>query len=703
MIVFEDISIRNFLSFGNCAQTLDLNKKNFNVIVGKNLDKTSEDDGNSNGVGKSSLFQAIHYALYGKSIGNKITLPTLVNNINKKNMEVVLHFTKDDVKYTIERGRNPTYLHLYKNGEEITDESLGDSRETQDVIEQIIGMNSDLFCQTVLLSCQVPIFMEQSTANQKMIIEKILGVDIITEKIQALKEKIKDTKNNINNETFKVETLKTQKETNLKNYTDQLNVLEQSKKEWENSLSNKKLEYNAVIETYKNVDFDKEKSIIDNWNKYEEDKKYNDDIQEKINACMNKGIKLSQDIEKYNNEKKQLSSVNIDDEKKKFEEYDKIKAEENEYSKEKIKVDNLLSSKKKYEKEMIDISNSIKSKKEQIENVKDNICPTCGQVTNGDVSKKYKENIQKEIDELMAKEHSLNMEIMEIVSETSNFVEKKFEYPELSFKSRDDLLSVETSIKNCDINIENIMKQLNDLVVEKESYKLKDIKEPEVKSIFNNMVELETSKLKYENAQKELGELTKEQNNPYDSQIENVNKLITENNVEIDNTVLSGLLNDQEHNELLLKLLNSPSSYIRKAILDKSLDFLNSKIRMYLAKLGSLHIVKFNNDMTIDITSNGLEFGTVSSGEMGRISIALTLAFREVWENLNSNSTNLLLIDEIIDRFGLDEPGIQMCVKCIKETVDKNILLVSHNPIVKSMESNKINVVKENGFTTIVK
>ena len=651
----------------------------------------------------TTVMQAIHYALYGKSIGNKITLPTLVNNINKKNMEVVLHFTKDDVRYTIERGRNPTYLHLYKNGDEIIDESLGDSRETQDIIEQIIGMNSDLFCQTVLLTCQVPIFMEQSTANQKMIIEKILGVDIITEKIQTLKEKIKDTKNSINNESFKVETLKTQRETNLKNYQSQLEVLNKSKEEWENGLSSKKQEYNSIIDLYKNIDFDKEKEIIDSWNNYLEDKKSNDEIQSKIDSCMNKGIKLSKEIEQYTNVKNQLSSVNIEEEKKKFEEYDRIKSEETEYIKEKVKIDSLLSTKSKNEKEMLVISNSIKEKREALENVKDNICPTCGQVTNSDVSTKYKEKIQKEIDDLMAKEHSLNMEIMEIVSETSDFAVKKFEYPVLQFKSRDELMSVETSIKNCDMNIENIMKQLNDLVVEKESYKLKDIKEPEAKSSFNNLVELETSKLKYENAKKELEELSKEQNNPYDSQIENVSKLIKENDIEINESVLSELLNDQEHNELLLKLLNSPSSYIRKAILDKSLDFLNSKIRMYLAKLGSLHIVKFNNDMTIDITSNGLEFGTVSSGEMGRISIALTLAFREVWENLNSNSTNLLMIDEIIDRFGLDEPGIQMCVKCIRETVNKNILLVSHNPIVKSMESNKINIVKENGFTTIVK
>ena len=56
--------------------------------------------------------QALHYCIYGKSIGNKITLPTLVNNINKKHMEFSLSLNKDSVNYRIERGRNPQYLHF---------------------------------------------------------------------------------------------------------------------------------------------------------------------------------------------------------------------------------------------------------------------------------------------------------------------------------------------------------------------------------------------------------------------------------------------------------------------------------------------------------------------------------------------------------------------------------------------------------------
>lgn len=118
------------------------------------------------------------------------------------------------------------------------------------------------------------------------------------------------------------------------------------------------------------------------------------------------------------------------------------------------------------------------------------------------------------------------------------------------------------------------------------------------------------------------------------------------NLTELDSSIIDELTIQQEHQETLLKLLNSPSSFIRKTILDKSLEFLNSKISQYLIKLGSMHTVLFNNDMSITISSMGLDYSYVSSGEEGRINIALMLAFRDVWETLNNCSVNLMMIDD---------------------------------------------------------
>lgn len=96
-------------------------------------------------------------------------------------MVVTLKFKKDDILYEITRGRSPNILCLLKNGENIlSDESQGDSRETQKEIESIIGMNEDIYNQIICLSCKVPTFLDQTSSNQKSIIEKILGIDVIS-------------------------------------------------------------------------------------------------------------------------------------------------------------------------------------------------------------------------------------------------------------------------------------------------------------------------------------------------------------------------------------------------------------------------------------------------------------------------------------------------------------------------------------------
>ena len=228
-LVFEEVTIKNFLSFGNVAQTINLNDKKYQIIVGQNKDKSdSEDD--RNGVGKSTIFEAIHYALFGKSIGNKINLGTLVNNINKKNMYVTVKFTKDDTHYEITRGRLPNVLVFSINGEDyVQDESQGDSRDTQKVIEDTLGISEELFDQIICLSCKVPMYYNQSTANQKLILEKILGIDIISKKVEALKEAIKETKNEFNNEQFKINTIKTQNDNLLTSINKQISDMEAAK------------------------------------------------------------------------------------------------------------------------------------------------------------------------------------------------------------------------------------------------------------------------------------------------------------------------------------------------------------------------------------------------------------------------------------------------------------------------------------------
>lgn len=700
---FVELKLRNFLSFGNAEQTIKLDKDLHTLVCGLNKDKAEDDSGNQNGVGKSSFMQALHYCIYGKSIGNKITLPTLVNNINKKHMEVSLSFNKDGVNYRIERGRNPQYLRFYKEDEEITDEALGDSRDTQSVIEEVIGMSSDLFCQTVLLSCSVPIFMDETTANQKIIIEKVLGIDIITKKINALKEVIKQTKNDILNEEFKVTTVNSQNETTRKNYEQQLTSLMVQQDAWEfsrtNEITDKTAQYNAL----NNINFNEEFNLLKAWEKYNKEVSDNTENKEKLN-------KINADIEEYTSKIKQLNEklseaerIDIQKNEQAFDYNEKIDAEYKRISDEKAKAVARYNELVDVQKQLNVEIDKLVTKKKAYQN---NVCPTCGQVLDKEVAEKEINVIDTSIkqfqDACFRIEKELISEVNPLVNELTSKLEDSnvWTKQETQVKDRYELIKLTSSVESLKSEIklnENAIKALED--------KIKDIKifnpiEPSKKSIFSNETDLFSAKASMELLNEELEALNKNTKNPFDETIEQIKNAI-KNIKDAADTTLKELRDNQEHNEILLKLLNSPSSYIRQAILDKSLDYLNNKIKFYLNKLGSLHLVTFNNDMSITIKGNGVEYGTVSSGELGRITVALTFAFRDAWESLSGCSINLLMLDEIIDREGLDINGKQLLLKCIKEKEDKNVFLVTHDASIADQIKNKMTIVKERNFSTI--
>ena len=114
--------------------------------------------------------------------------------------------------------------------------------------------------------------------------------------------------------------------------------------------------------------------------------------------------------------------------------------------------------------------------------------------------------------------------------------------------------------------------------------------------------------------------------NPFEQQEKSIEEL--KNNLQVlDDTNLKNIQDDLMHQEVLLKLLNSPSSFIRTTILEKSLEFLNSKIMQYLEQLGSLHVISFNSDMSITIEYMGIKYGYVSNWRNGQNNISFNIGF----------------------------------------------------------------------------
>ena len=120
-------------------------------------------------------------------------------------------------------------------------------------------------------------------------------------------------------------------------------------------------------------------------------------------------------------------------------------------------------------------------------------------------------------------------------------------------------------------------------------------------------------------------------------------------------------------------------------------------------ELGLPHVVKFKNDLDVEITELGrdLDFDNLSRGERNRLILGLSWAFRDVFESLNS-PINLLFIDELIDS-GMDNMGVEASMAVLKKMSrerNRNVFLISHKDELQSRVTDILQVVKENGFTT---
>ena len=104
MIKFKDLTVKNFMSVGNQTQAVSFDKQQLTLVLGENLDQGGDDSGSRNGTGKTTIINALSYALYGLALTN-IKRNNLINKTNNKGMLVTLSFEKDNKQYKIERGR----------------------------------------------------------------------------------------------------------------------------------------------------------------------------------------------------------------------------------------------------------------------------------------------------------------------------------------------------------------------------------------------------------------------------------------------------------------------------------------------------------------------------------------------------------------------------------------------------------------------
>lgn len=193
------------MSVGNATQAINFDRKDLTLVLGENIDLGGDDTGARNGTGKTTIINALSYGLYGQALTN-IKKDNLINKTNNKAMMVTVHFEKDGINYKIERGRKPNTMAFYVGDveQEITDESQGDSRETQAEIERVLGLSHDMFKHILALNTYTEPFLSLRANDQRTIIEQLLGITLLSEKAEKLKELVKATKDAITQEEYRI-------------------------------------------------------------------------------------------------------------------------------------------------------------------------------------------------------------------------------------------------------------------------------------------------------------------------------------------------------------------------------------------------------------------------------------------------------------------------------------------------------------------
>jgi len=209
MIKIKSLTVKNFMSVGNTTQGVDFNKQQLTLVLGENLDQGGDDSGSRNGTGKTTIINALSYALYGQALTN-IRRDNLVNKTNNKGMLVTLAFDKDGKEYHIERGRKPNTLKfkIDNKEQELTDESQGDSRKTQLDINNLLGMSHDMFKHIVALNTYTEPFLALKNNDQRAIIEQLLGITLLSEKADLLREQVRINRDRLTEENARITAVK---------------------------------------------------------------------------------------------------------------------------------------------------------------------------------------------------------------------------------------------------------------------------------------------------------------------------------------------------------------------------------------------------------------------------------------------------------------------------------------------------------------
>jgi DNA repair exonuclease SbcCD ATPase subunit len=623
------------------------------------------------GSGKTSILQAISFAIFGKTI-NGVSLARVVNNISGKNCFVGFDWKRDGVKYRVERTRKPDTMRFLVGGseyQESSDETLGVG--TQRAIEQAFGMSWLVFQNIIALNTYNDPFLKLEAAKQRAFMEELLDASIISEKAKLLSGVVKTTKDDIKiaqtetqaiqNSNSRISTALRDAEVRSKVWCDQHSF----------SLTKEIMKFEKLLE----VDVDAELQIFDRIAEHEK-------IQNEINLKLESRIREISFAEESLRHHVSLKPRDFD-----------TRIEEEIKNTHLNNLARINKSIKDVDYDSTKIEGKLLSAYESRDNPSTHNCDRCQQSLEGTL---HLDTIMAAIaNEITLLEKNLNDNSSQretlfdkITQENSNFATLETS-TKLARKIRENEISEFFEKQN--ILKEDIIEKKNLLSDVPKTFSCPS-------SLYRNRDAVIAIKNDIDNVNREISRMENE-TNPYTIQIRDLENAIQDVNL----TLIDDLIIRLKHEEFLLKLLTDRNSFVRQNITQDKLILVNNRLSIYFSKLQLPFVVKIKPDLTIEIFRHGKEYdyGQISRGETNFVNLAVNLAFRETWEDANGG-INLLWIDEVLDN-GLCANTSAIALRVINALGENNrsVWLVSHREEFFGKTDRRIIVVKENDLSTI--
>ena len=543
MIIFESVKYKNILSTGNAWTEVQLNRSKSTLIIG------------DNGAGKSTMLDALTFALYGKPF-RKINKNQLLNSVNGKGLEVEAYFTITNNKYVIKRGIKPALFEVWKNDKLLNQDAA--ARDYQTYLEEsILKLNYKSFGQVVVLgsSTFVP-FMQLRAAERRDVIEDLLDIQIFTTMNTLLKERMSDSKSEISDIKHQIDLLE--------------NTIKSSKEHNESIRRMKESEVGKIKEKLRDqIEFiEGEKKIVED---------FLDEIEQLTSSISDKAVV-----------------------KNKLEEVQSLDSE---------------------------LASKLKSLRKEIDFYEHNDnCPTCKQGIEHDFKSETVGSNSAKVSEIESARGELKLR------------GDKFEERLRSI----DLVEDDINARNLDVSEH----RANHKMALSSCNYIKD----------------------------ELDDAEKEVVAVDSGEIEAQERMLQENHDK-----QTELFDDKETLIAVSSMLKDGG--IKTRIIKQYVPVMNKLIGKYLSAMD--FFVQFELDENFNETIKSrfrdeFSYSSFSEGEKLRIDLALLFTWRAVSKLRNSVSTNLLIMDEIMDS-SLDSSGTEEFLKIIEElTSDSNIFIISH-------------------------